>query len=188
MKYTLQIQITRTAQGIAVRGPYSVDNRTTYKRFGGRYEPSNHRWVLPDNEDSWELLEELFGAKGLVAVAIVEPKHITTIGNEMQMDGYVIAQWDTRRKRVSLPSGVELSLGDWDEIKSASHEAPILTSSDAVFCAVVRRDYALRAGLHIVTVLAEECPNNPLSQYSDFDLRTELEDRGYQVTRARSFF
>lgn len=183
MKQNLQIQITPIASGIAVRGPYSSQNNESYKSVGGIYDRSGRRWILPDDDDSWELLYDLYGADGQIVVAAAEPKHLTTTGAQLQLGGYVVAQWNTNQSCVRLCEGVELIKGAWDHAKSTTLGNPCLMAGDSVFQVQVRHDFAATSSLELIAELGDEKPKNPLAEYSDDDLRTEFEDRGFKVER-----
>jgi hypothetical protein len=185
MKTTLQIQIAPIVSGISVKTPYHPLNNTAYKKVGGKYDKTgpSPRWVLPDNDDSWDLLHKLFGAKGLIVVAAVDGKRLTTTGNQLVLDGYLVAKWDTYKSCIRLADGFVLVEGSWDETASATAQAPCLSPGDAKFHGVVRRDFALKNGLAIVEELGEEVLINPLSVFTDAELITELRNRGYRVEK-----
>ncbi len=181
MKQNTQIQITPITSGIAVRGPYSAQNNESYKYVGGIYDSRGRRWIVPDDDDSWGLLYELYGADSQIVVAAADSKHLATTGSQLQLGGYVIAQWDTRKSCIRLGEGVELINGAWDVASSTSLESPCLAAGDALFHVTLRGDFAITNSLTIITELGEERPRNPFALFSDSDLQVELEDRGYKV-------
>jgi hypothetical protein len=181
MKTTLQIQIAPIVAGIAVSGPCHPQNNAEYKKVGAKYDKTGPRWVLPDSVDSWNLLHKLFGTKGLIVVTAVDGKHLTTTGNQLVLDGYLVAKWDTYKSYIRLTEGFVLVEGSWDEAASATAQAPCLSPGDAKFHAIVRRDFASRHGFPIIEELGEEVLINPLSVYPDAELITELKNRGYRV-------
>jgi len=183
MKTNTQIQITPIASGIAVRGPYSAQNNEAYKSVGGIYDRGGRRWILPDNEVSWQLLHDLYGAEGPIVLTEIEPTCFTISGSQWQLGGYVVARWDTRKGRIQIFDGVELIKGEWDQAKSASLGTPCLMAGDSVFQIQVRHDFAVTNWLEIVEELGEQKSKNPLAEFSDDDLKAELEDRGYKVER-----
>jgi hypothetical protein len=185
MKTTLQIQIAPIVSGISVKTPFHPLNNAEYKKVGGKYDKTgpSPRWVLPDNDDSWDLLHKLFGAKGLIVVAAVDGKCLTTTGNQLVLGGYLVAQWDTRKSCIRVAEGVVLVDGIWDEAASATAQAPCMTPADTKFQVVVRRDFALKNGLAIVQELGEEVLINPLSVFTDAELIQELRNRGYRVEK-----
>ena len=185
MKKTFQIHIMEIFMLISVHSPFSPDNNEVFKLLGGKFDRPNERWLLPKNDDSRSKLEELFGAESRNVIARVTQKNLTSAGKQLQLGGHVVAEWDDRWNRVSLANaGVELMAGGWDDAASAAHQTPFLSGPDAVFHIVVKSDFANRRGLTVVEELPDEIVENPLRPYADSDLQTELENRGYIVTRA----
>ncbi len=183
MKHTLQIHIHEIFNNISVRGPFNPLNNAAYKLVNGQYDKGGRRWILPDAEESRQMLDELFGSMSPTVAVAVEFAQLTSTGNQSGLGGYLIANWDTRKNCIRLGDGIELIDGAWDVAKSAVHQAPCVVESDALFHILVRRNFAVANGLEIIAELGEEILINPLAPFSDSDLREELERRGYRVER-----
>lgn len=187
MKKTIQIEILEILRNISIRCPFSPKNNEAYKALHGQYEKTPKRWLVPDNADSRSKLNELFGAASPSVVVSITPKDLIVCGSQVQLSGYVAASWDERKNCVHLPEGVDLVAGGWDQAASAASKTPCLSGPDAVLHVVVRRDYAESHDLKIVEELVDEPVSNPLAQYADSDLRTELEKRGYGIVERALF-
>jgi len=181
MKNTIQIKIVVVPAGIAVHGPFNEKSNTEYKSLGGRYDRLGRRWILPNNEDTWRKLAELFGEESPNVIVVIPPGLLTIFSEQLQFGGYVIAAWNAHKGCVQMPEGVELVEGAWDEVASAAHKFPCLASPDAVLHVVVRRSMADNHGLVIIKELENQPVQNPLAPYADSDLQVELEGRGYRV-------
>jgi hypothetical protein len=190
MKLKPQIHIMDVLLDISVKSPYSPDNNEAFKALGGEYDKSDKRWLLPKDDDSRSELDGLFGSDSCNVIALVTSKDLTSVGKQLKIGGHVVANWDERQKRVSLPkTGVELIAGGWDDAASATRETPCLSGPDAKLHVVVKRDFAKRHGLTVVAELPAEPVENPLKDIPDSDLISELRNRGYIVERdPRCFF
>jgi hypothetical protein len=190
MKLKPQIHIMDVLLDISVKSPYSPDNNVVFKALGGKYDKKDNRWLLPKDDDSRSELEALFGAESCNVIALVTSKDLTTVGKQLKIGGHVVANWDERQNRVSVPkTGVELMAGGWDDAASATSQTPCLSGPDAKLHVVVKRDFAKRHGLTVVEELPAETLENPLADVPDSDLITELRNRGYIVERdPRCFF
>jgi hypothetical protein len=183
MKHTIQIKIVVVPAGIAVHGPFNEKNNAAYKSLGGRYDRLGRRWILPNNEDSWRKLAELFGEESPTVIVVIHPRMLTIFHEQQQFGGYVIATWNTRKGCVQTAEGVEVVGGTWDETTSAAHTVPCLSDPDAVLHVAVRRAMADKHGLVIVKEVENQPNQNPLAPYADSDLQVELEGRGYRIER-----
>ena len=183
MKHTIQILIAPIVAGISVKGPYHPLANESYKKAGGKYDKIGRRWILPDTVQSWDLIDELFGHSSMLVLAEVNGKLLATTGNQLVIDGYVVATWSTYKSCIILAEGVYLVEGSWDDAASAAAQAPCLTAGDAKYHLVVRSDFAMRHGLQIVEELGEQILTNRLSVFSDAELIAELRNRGYRVER-----
>jgi hypothetical protein len=181
MKNTIQIKIVVVPAGIAVHGPFNENNNAFYKSLGGRYDRLGRRWILPNNEDAWRKLAELFGEESPIVIVVIPPGLLTIAYEQLQFCGYVIATWNTRKGCVHTPEGVEVVGGTWDEAASAAVKVPCLSDPDAVLHVAVRRAMADKHGLVIIKELENQPNQNPLAPYADSDLQVELEGRGYRV-------
>lgn len=181
MKHTIQIKILVVPAGIAVQGPFNDKNNTTYKSLGGRYDRLGRRWILPNNDESWRKLAELFGEESPIVIVVIPPGLLTISSEQLQFGGYVIAAWNNRKGCVQMAEGVEVVGGTWDEATSAIHTVPCLSDPDAVLHVAVRRAMADKHGLVIVREVENQPVQNPLAPYADSDLQVELEGRGYSV-------
>ncbi len=114
MKHSIQIQIQEIFRKISVRGPFNPHNNAAYKLVNGRYDKGGHRWILPDTDESRKVLDDLFGSKSPSVIVAVESTQLTTIGNQSELGGYLVASWDTRKDCVRLGDGIELVNGAWD--------------------------------------------------------------------------
>lgn len=183
MKHTIQIKIVVVPAGIAVHGPFNMKNNTAYKSLGGRYDRLGRRWILPNNEDTWRKLAELFGEETPIVIVVIPSGLLTISSEQLQFGGYVIASWNTRKGCVQIAEGVELVGGVWNEGASAAVKVPCLSGPDAVLHVAVRRAMADKHGLVIIKELENQPIQNPLAPFADSDLRVELEGRGYRIER-----
>jgi hypothetical protein len=181
MKTSIQIKIVVVPAGIAVYGPFNEKNNTEYKSLGGRYDRLGRRWILPNNEDAWRKLAELFGEESPIVIVVIPPGLLTIACEQLQFGGFVIATWNSRKGCVQTAEGVEVVGGVWDETASAAVKVPCLSNPDAVLHVAVRRAMADKHGLVIIKEVENQPVQNPLAPYADSDLRVELEGRGYHV-------
>lgn len=181
MKHTIQIKIVVVPAGIAVHGPFNEKNNAAYKSLGGRYDRLGRRWILPNNEDTWRKLAELFGEESQIVVVVISQGMLSVYSEQLHFCGYVIATWNTRKGCVQMAEGVELVGANWDEVASATNKAPCLSDPDAVMHVAIRRAMAEEYGLFIIKELENQPVQNPLAAYSASDLQVELEGRGYRV-------
>ncbi len=181
MKHSIQINILVIPIGIAVHGPFNEQNNAIYKSLGGRFDRLGRRWILPNNEEVWLKLAELFGEDGPIVIVVIPPRMLTIFHGQLQFGGYVIAIFNTQKGCVQVAEGVEVVGGKWDEAASAARNTPYVSNPNAVLHVVMRRSMAEKHGLTIIKELENQPIPNPLAPYADSDLQVELESRGYKV-------
>lgn len=160
-----QFSIEKTEGRIRLTAPYSASNNEIYRSRGGKF--SDGAWVFDDTPAVETMLDELFGNGPLCRAELDLTNQVETWrdrerpvknpGNELKLEGYVLASRRGRDSRVETPDGVQLYRGAWRS-SGGSVKNPCPTWEDGtVLHAVVRLGVAEK---HRLTVV-EYSPRGP---------------------------
>lgn len=118
MQTQINIEIRNEDNTIAIHSPYLQPNIAKFKAAGGKWDGSKF-WILPDCENSRNLLQELFNwveGCGVTEIALdYYSRDVQSYGNCYFYKGYVLASRKHRDYAVSQPDGVILSKGSYPE-------------------------------------------------------------------------
>lgn len=118
MQTQINIEIRNQDNTIAIQSPYLQSNISKFKAAGGKWDGIKS-WILPDCENSRNLLYELFN--WVEGCGLVQHKldffsdDVKDSGNSYNYKGYVLASRKSRDSSVKQPDGVILSKGSYPE-------------------------------------------------------------------------
>ena len=132
------------------------------------------RWILPDTPATHNLIEELFGAESDLVIVSLPCNLIVEEANQWKKGGYIVGTRFKHNGPVKTAPGVQLAKGEWLPSGGTVADPKVAAEPDVEIHITVRKSYADREGLTIITC---DATRNPLENYSDEDLRAELKRR-----------
>ena len=192
----LQIQITNSADEIAVVAPFSAENNGIFRNHGGKFDRARG-WVFPNTPSAQSLIQELWGTSESLVWARVPASAVTGRG-VTHLGGYVIASRRSRDANVEMAAGIKLERGSWSSSGGSINNPRVTGSDDLLVLALVRRDFAIASNLEIAEEVVEVSTPAPspalevvepataaippsLGSYTDEQIKAELIRRGLSL-------
>lgn len=176
-----QVNIVNENGQVILNAPYCAANNVKYKSAGGKWD--GKAWSFKNTPAVYKIINDLFGAdEQLVTVEIAaEDDRIERDTGIYTLGGYVVATRRFRDSAVNMPVGVELYNGEFAESGGSQKNPAVKASDDAVFRAVVRKDFAERNNLKVVS----EEESSPFANLSDAEIASKIEALQAELERRK---